>query len=355
MKIGSLPAFLGMALVAVMTVYGIFYAVMAKEKFDKVKHQLPQTEQARLSGVDAAAEKNAFGKLDVGLGFFDEVVHEVFGWAGQALYDFSILMCQVGTAISYVSVIAESSERFFGVPSKRRFEVLLIIGIVLSLLSCVKTLRGIAVLSLCGLLTYLFVFAALIWESTEKVRDGTFASSAVMIQTSKPNYCMWFGIVAFAFGAFPIAITVYEDMQMPRHFFRVCSLSFGMCFVFYTSFAMLGYLCYGVDTEDIIYFNFNKGSFFYSGSLLSICTVLLFTYVLQMVPAWKFAQSCVGETVPYMLVRTVSVAVTVVVAYLVPSTAVLVEVTGSFAAAVASLSLPPLVYLNMEPRPAWSE
>jgi len=357
-QIGWLPSFVGMLIVALMTVYGIYYAVMAKERFDKMQRDRQQVETAPLGGQVAEGVRQAVGSsksLDIGLGVFDEVVYEAFGWFGQALYAFSINMCQIGTAICYITVIAESAETLFGLQSGQRVGLLIVIGATLMMLSAVKSLRGIAVLSLCGLLTYLFIFTALLWESSKKLADGTFAETVVMIEKKKPDYSMWFGVVAFAFGGFPIALAVYEDMQKPRHFFRVCGWSYALCAAFYMCFALLGYTCYGTATNEILYFNFTQGSFFFYGSLISISLVLLFTYVLQMVPVWNFLQTCVNDSVHYLLMRAATVIFTILVAYLVPSTAILVEVTGAFAAAIASLCLPPLVYLSMEPRPAWSE
>lgn len=360
-KVGWLASVAGMAVVCAMTVYGIFYAVKAKEKLGDFHEAKAQAKaEARADRERNATETTPLQSpcasptyRGCGLGPFDPVVQEVLGLPGLALWAFSVNISQVGTAIAYITVILKSAESL-GAAHAHAFCAL---GILLMVLSTVKRLQGIAYFSCIGLLVYSFVLLGLIWESGQRVADGRFGASvhAVSLEASAHDIIGWFGIVAFAFGGLPVSLSIYEEMSKPEDFFKVTSIAFGICWAIYASVGALGYACYGNSTDTIIFFNFAPGSVFRVGSVTTVSVILILTYVIQMVPVYNFAQSVVGDYVHWLAIRLVIVAFTMVVAHFIPSTVTLISITGAFASAMSCFVLPPLVYISMKPAPPWHE
>merc|ERR1719265_279271 len=103
--------------------------ILAREKLDHPEHS-----------EDKPLMKNAPGRWqDVptfGLGSFDQIVGFVLGWQSQYLYALSIAIGQFATGVIYINVITETDD--LGMRSCG----LLVIGVVLSILSLVPTLRG---------------------------------------------------------------------------------------------------------------------------------------------------------------------------------------------------------------------
>mmetsp|Transcript_7543 Transcript_7543/g.21614 ORF Transcript_7543/g.21614 Transcript_7543/m.21614 type:complete len:418 (-) Transcript_7543:36-1289(-) len=366
-QVGWLPSIIGMAVVAAMTVYGIFFAVMAKHKLERnIGDKMEPTGSfgyaMDAAGRDPGSSPTPSEAADRhwGLGCFDAVVFEVLGAPGQALWIFSVLFCQYGCAIAYITVIANSAENFIEekpteTADPHRVPVLCVIGVVLVAFSMARRLRGVAYLSLAGLLVYVFIFVALLWESATKIHQGTFNRTAKVVRHEHSGFAEWFGIVSFAFGALPVALSVYEEMNKPHDFIKVTTCTFFVCWAIYASFGVLGYLCYGDETREVVIFNFTQGSFLRYGSELTISAILLLTYVVQMMPVFSCLQVFVGTAMHWMMVRTFTVVSTVVVAYFIPDTVTIISICGAFAAAVSCFVLPPIVYMRMEPPPSTAE
>lgn len=343
-QIGWLPSIVGMAVIAFMTVWGIFFAVMAKDLVDEgdKEHVCISDRKA-----DNAKDLRVGAGQVTGLGFFDRIVWQVFGPAGQLVCSLSIATCQFVTAAAYISLVVRSVLSYY--PDRNLYVVVLVAyGLVLLFLSAVRTLRGISVLSLIGLATYVLIFLALLATAVSGGRDSS-APASLMVKNEKPDFGRWFGISAFAFGAFNIAIVVHDDMRHPSHFFWVTSWAFAACWLFYSAFALLGYLVYGEYVKDIIYLSFPEGSFLRNASLLSICVILTLTYVLQMFPLFSSAEQLCGRNAHYLSVRAALVLSTCIFACMFPETTLCIEMAGAICAVISSFLLPPLVYLKLNP------
>uniref|UniRef100_A0A7S1M3I3 Amino acid transporter transmembrane domain-containing protein n=1 Tax=Alexandrium catenella TaxID=2925 RepID=A0A7S1M3I3_ALECA len=287
------------------------------------------------------------------LGFFDVVVLRVLGYPGQLLCSLSIAFAQITTVIAYLDTISDSIESY--VLQGQRSIVLALIGAVVASLSTVKTLTGVSYLSLMGLLTYLVIFIALVVEAFRYGFDGTLGDSTKALRASGRDYGTWFGISAFAFGGFAIAVVVYDDMKEPRHFYRVVSMTYLAVWLFYTAFALLGYFCYGEHTDEVIYFNFPDNSALKQICVASVCVVLLLTYVVQMMPVYSWAESFSKDIMHYAVVRGIIVLLTLVIALFVRNLVLTITIGGAVASAVSSFVLPPVAYLIVQPRAHWTE
>jgi len=338
-RTGLLSSLLGMAAVGAITVYGIMFAFAAAAKSEK-----------RRAPTEVTPLKVGAGQLGCGLGCFDAVVQETLGASGLALWASSVLCYQAGIGVAYVTLVSESMTESLGMG---RAHALGVLCVTLTVLSSVRRLRGIAVLSLAGLLVYLCVFLAL-------VRESVFRQRHAMLPTSTPLWgpldseglSAWFGIVSFAFCGLPIALSVHEEMERPQDIVKVACCSNACTWLVFALFATFGYLCYGDETADVIYRNFPAGSYERSGAQAAISVILLLSYSMQLMPVWNCIEARLGDSPHWLVQRTATVILTCVIAAVVPSTLVLIAVTGALAAALSGFVLPALVYMLSEPCPS---
>mmetsp|Transcript_86820 Transcript_86820/g.202051 ORF Transcript_86820/g.202051 Transcript_86820/m.202051 type:complete len:399 (+) Transcript_86820:122-1318(+) len=337
--VGWLPSLVGMALIALLSLQSIFFAVMSRVVLEKTQNDDEATPLQKLP--DSLA----------GLSCFDATVQRALGPIGLAIFMVCVALAQLTTVVAYLDVLAESAESY--VENDDRIRSLSLLGVVVCLLSLVKTLSGVSVLSYVGLSAYGLVFLTLLARFLCAVSTGTLGG-AVAVRHKNADYATWFGVSAFAFGALPVSLVVYDDMREPAQFFKVVAIAYVICWLFYSAVALLGFWCYGRSTHQVIYFNFESGSFGRNASLLMICLVLLVTYVLQMMPLYRCAEVFFEESIPYQVVRTMLVVFTLVVAYFIPSSTAAMTLGGTFAACISAFVLPPVVYLTVHPKPGWS-
>lgn len=348
-QVGWVPAVLGLALVGVLTVLGIFFAVFCKLAVDPERIPLDQMDRKQQARPPVSIGSETSG-VDTGLGFFDKLVGEVLGPTGKWVCSASIFLCQFATGVAYIACTVDSLEVYMPAVSHVRHYIYLGLFLVLTLLSSVRTLRGVSVLSACGVLLYLAILLALCCIAVQELFGGGFSDTiTAAVPPQQANYGAFFGTTLFAFGAFSVAIVVYDEMYEQRHFFKVCSLSYCASFLLYALFGTIGYFCYGAATEDIIYLNFPEGSLLRNGCVCCFCVVLSFTYVLQMYPCFNFVELAIGKA-HYMLPRVLLILASFLVAMSVPDTSFVIRVYGSLSAVISSFVLPTVVYFLVSER-----
>jgi hypothetical protein len=236
-----------MLMVAGFSMSGVLLAVMAKERLRaEVKpfqvEEQPVTEKSPLHGPDHGLVCT-----------YDVLIRDVLGVFSQHLFALSLIGGQFATGIVYVKVIAES----LGIYWRESFlATYLPIALVVGLLCMVEKLKGVTYLSMAALGTYAFIFAGLCTSFVQKDSEGTLGATTYMLSPRDRDYGEWFGMTSFAFGAFPVAILVYDDMREPKGFFKITWLSYGITWLFYTAFALLGYFSFGEGVSQVIYFDF---------------------------------------------------------------------------------------------------
>lgn len=341
-QVGWLPSVVGMVIVAVLSLCGILLAVAALARLQE-RREAESPERDALADVGEPEESYPDDAL--GLSFFHLLVGEVIGGQAQLVCALSFVVGQYATGVAYVDIVATNLVIVVaGGDDSARLGVLLALGALLALLSLTDSLRRVAYLSAIGLLIYVWIFVALICENIE---FGT-ADTVVAVRSSSPNYGCWFGLTSFSFAGLPIAMLIHDDMEDREQFQSVMTGSYAITWVLYSSVAMLGYLCYGTSSEGVIYLSF-KEYVFYQGSVLAVAVILIFSFVLQMMPLFDCAQKACARfpalaEIPRWALVIAVVGSTIFVAYCIPDCISVLDNVGSFAGVLVNFIFPALVY-----------
>jgi len=353
-KIGWLPSLLGLPVMALMNVYGIIYAVKAKQKYEAMQDK--RSEKGTSRGDESTylldGEQSPNGKKgESGLGFFDHLVGCVLGSPAQALCAGCILLGQILTGVAYVRVITESWAHLAKDDSPSAHRVYsMVLTVVLCSLTVAKSLRNIAFISGLGLLTCLWIIGLLMYESAEKLADGSLGTS-VRAFAEKPSFSAWYGVTGFAFANFPVAIEVFGEMKDKSSFVMVMGLCQTLVCSLYIAVGSLGYLCYGPVTKDFVLFNFPESTFVSISASVSLSAVLIFSFPVQMHPVYSCVQHFFEDRIHYVVLRCVMVCATVLVSSLFHETAYAMQVAGAICFGIPCLILPVVVYMVLERRP----
>lgn len=349
-RVGWLPSILGMLIVAIFSMSGVLLAVMAKERLRseakpfEVEGQ-PVTEKSRLHGPDRGLVCT-----------YDVLIRDVLGIFWQYLFAFALTGGQYATGIVYVKVIAASLGTYW---PESILTTYLLIGLTVCLLCMIEKLKGVTYLSVAALGTYAFIVAGLVMSFGQRDSEGTLGATAYMFSPRARDYGEWFGMTCFAFGAFPVAILVYDDMREPKGFFKVTWLSYGITWLFYTAFSLLGYFAFGEKVNQVIYFDFSAASIWRHASLVSIVVILAFSYVLQMMPVFTFAQTfCQRPESPfralhYSVIRFAINALGVIIAWLMPSVVSIIDTFGAITGVLSGMILPAMLFMKVSSREDW--
>lgn len=363
--VGWLPSIIGLGVVAFVTVWGIFFALQAREKLDAME-EAGRAEARTLSEGDPLINSQTCSWKDIpdyGCGFFDKIVGKVWGPAAQTVFVASIALGQFTTLVIYLNVITDNFDSYLH-GSISHFTIFIGVIFILGVFSLIPTLRGVTVLSAVGLAMYFFLFFGLISELAHKSAGGSLPADAVMVRPlAESSYGQWFGISCFAFSGFPIAQVIYEEMINQHNFRIVVSGVFASVWLAYSSFALLGFLCFGHDTNVLVYFNFEEGSVFRNGSSVALGCILCFSFIVQAMPVFNCSARVCEHTgiskamglagIPVLAVRWIVLAAVAVAAYAVPSVRVMMDTGGAVSGVLAGFVFPAVTFLKLSSGDEW--
>ncbi|CAO2035328.1 unnamed protein product [Urochloa humidicola] len=232
------------------------------------------------------------------------------------------------------------------VSGKQLFVVLVALGILPT--TWLRSLGVLAYVSASGVLASAVVVVCVLWAA---VADGVgFRAPGRMINVSGLPTAL--GLYTFCYCGHAIFPTLCNSMKEKKKFSRVLVLCFAACTLNYGSMAILGYLMYGDDVKSQVTLNLPEGKL---SSKLAIYTTLInpfSKYALMVTPLAAAAEErllAAGNKRRSfsILIRTLLVASTVVVALAVPFFGHLMALVGSLLSVMASMLLPCVFYLKI--------
>ncbi|XP_058083501.1 amino acid transporter AVT1J-like [Magnolia sinica] len=157
-------------------------------------------------------------------------------------------------------------------------------------------------------------------------------------------------VYAFCYCGHAVFPTIYTSMKDRSQFSKMLILCFAICTFNYGTMAILGYLMYGEDVKSQVTLNLPVGKI---GSKIAIYTTLInpFTkYALMVTPIAGAIEDQLhinNKRTNSLLIRTLLVTSTVIVALTVPLFAYLMAFIGSFLSSMVSMVLPCICYLKI--------
>ncbi|KAJ1419632.1 Amino acid transporter, transmembrane domain [Sesbania bispinosa] len=230
--------------------------------------------------------------------------------------------------------------------SGKQFFVILVALIILPTV-WLDNLSILSYVSASGVLASAIIILSISW--TASIDEVDFHQKGTLVN--------WNGIptsvslYAFCYCAHPVFPTLYNSMRNKHQFSNVLLVCFILATIGYASMAIIGYLMFGPDVESQVTLNLplNKIS-----SRIAIYTTLvnpITKYALMTTPITNALNDLLPRTyknrVTNILVSTVLVISTVIVALVVPFFGYLMSLVGAFLSVTASILLPCLCYLKI--------
>ncbi|XP_020591934.1 amino acid transporter ANTL1-like [Phalaenopsis equestris] len=157
-------------------------------------------------------------------------------------------------------------------------------------------------------------------------------------------------LFAFCYSGHSVYPTIYASMADKTKFSRVLFVSFAVCTINYGVMAVVGYLMFGQATKSQVTLNLPVENM---SSKIAIYTTLinpLAKYALIITPLVNAIEEWLQVSKSRfigILIRTVILISTVIIALTVPYFGYVVALTGSFLSSSATMVLPSLCYLKI--------
>ncbi|PRQ16254.1 putative amino acid transporter, transmembrane domain-containing protein [Rosa chinensis] len=221
----------------------------------------------------------------------------------------------------------------------------MLVGLIILPSMWLKDLRLLSYISLCGILSTIVIISAIVWVGIDEV--GFSAAGEIFDWKGLPTAL---SLYAFCYGAHPVFPVLYSSMKQKNHFFKVLLITFFLCTVNYMLVAILGYLMFGKNVQSQLTLNMSTKL----GSKIVIYTSLaapMVKYALIISPIadaiemnlpskWK-------SKLVWILVRTLLLVSTVVVALVFPYFESLTGLVGAILCVTISILLPCICYLKI--------
>lgn len=286
---------------------------------------------------------------------YPDIGELAFGAKGRMLIAFFMYLELFFVAIEFLIIEGDNLEKLFPKATFFRIAGLNIGGkqgfVILSALLILPTtwLRNLGVLayvSVGGVLASVILVFSVMWVGAV---DGVgFHERGVVVDWSGMPTAL--SLFAFCYSGHTVYPTIYSSMADKTKFSRVLLICFVIATINYGLMAVLGYLMFGQAAKSQVTLNLPVGKM---SAKIAIYTTLinpLTKYALIVTPivdAIEDRLQVSKNRVIGVLIRTVLVITTAIVALSVPFFGYVVALTGSFLSCNATMILPCLCYLKI--------
>ncbi|CAM0943127.1 unnamed protein product [Alopecurus aequalis] len=223
---------------------------------------------------------------------------------------------------------------------------IVVVSIVILPTTWLRNLSVLAYVSASGVIASVMLVLCMLWAA---VVDGVgFQGKGSMLNVSGLPTAL--GLYTFCYSGHPIFPTLCSSMKEKDKFSKVLIICFAACTINNGSMAILGYLMYGDDVESQVTLNLREGKL---SAKLAIYTVLINTfskYALMLTPIATTIEEKLlvsNKRSMSMLIRTLIVISTVIIALTVPFFGHLMALVGSLLGVILSMLLPCICYLKI--------
>ncbi|CAL9194371.1 amino acid transporter AVT1I-like [Musa acuminata AAA Group] len=212
-----------------------------------------------------------------------------------------------------------------------------------------RNLGILAYVSAGGVLASAVLLGSLLWAG---IADTGFHEKGRILDLNGLPTAM--GLFFMCFTCHAVFPTISSSMRDSTRFPKVVSISFVLCTINYALMAILGYLMYGEKLESQVTLNLPAGEPYTRIAIYTTLINPITKFALAMSPISGAIEQqlalCRGRMpgkMPSLLIRTLLLCGTVVIALAIPFFAYLMAFVGSFLSVVVSVLFPCLCYLKI--------
>ncbi|XP_072956447.1 amino acid transporter AVT1I-like [Typha angustifolia] len=284
---------------------------------------------------------------------YPDIGQHAFGSKGRNVIAFFMYVELYLVAISFLILEGDNLDKLFPgvsiefasirIQGKQLF-IILAAAIILPTTWC-RNLSILAFVSAGGLLASVILTGSLLWAGVAET--GFHQKGDVFNLNGLPTALGLYFVCFTGHAVFP---TIFTSMKERSHFSKVLLISSVLCTLNYGLTAVLGYLMYGKDLESQVTLNLPMSKIY---SRIAIYTTLinpLAKYALLISPITTAIEgriSVLGNRSVSLVIRTLLLISTVIIASSVPFFGYLMSFIGSFLSVMATVLFPCLCYLKI--------
>ncbi|KAI3784414.1 hypothetical protein L1987_43513 [Smallanthus sonchifolius] len=235
----------------------------------------------------------------------------------------------------------------FGIHVSNKKSFVIIVAAIILPTTWLNDMRILSYISASGVLASLIILGAILWVG---MFDGVgFQEKGRIINWNGMPSAI--SLYAFCYGAHPVFPTLYTSMRNKHQFSKVLLLCFVFCTITYASMAVVGYLMFGSKVESQITLNLPTDKRSSRVAIFTILVTPIVKYALVVTPIVNSIEerflSSFNTTKFSLLIKTILVITTVIVALALPFFGDLMSLVGAFLIVAASIVLPSTCYLKI--------
>ncbi|XP_061353331.1 amino acid transporter AVT1D [Gastrolobium bilobum] len=291
-----------------------------------------------------------------GLKTYPDIGQAAFGFAGRLGIAIILYMELFAACVEYIILISDNLSSLFPNTHMRfagtdfgTHQTFAITAAVLVLPTVwLKNLSLLSYISAGGIFATILIAFCLFWVG--EIQQVGFKPGGKVLDME--NISVSIGLYAFGFAGHAVFPNVYSSMKEPSKFPSVLYASFAFCLVMYMSVGTIGYLTFGDSVES--QFPLNMPKELYASKIATWTTVVtpLAKYALTLLPIALSIEELAPSPrlrshATSVLVRTVLVISSLVVALFVPYFGSLMALIGSFMSMLIALIYPCACYLKL--------
>jgi len=232
--------------------------------------------------------KNSVDSLKGRYVTYPDLAKEVLGkFAGVMLY-LAIVITSVGACSAYLSLcssllntVARDSVLYKDPDDGSNWIFIVMLAAPLVLLSWIRSFRYLSFTSVLG---DICLVVGMLCLYIEGFRNNSVDPSKNYPALKIETFPSFFGNAAFLFCIHMLILPVEQSMKKPQNFAPTASISFIVVTLLNVSFATVGYLLFGKDTENNVLDNLSDNPFVDTTRVLLVFD-LFFTYIVVLVPS----------------------------------------------------------------------
>ncbi|KAH6774529.1 Transmembrane amino acid transporter family protein [Perilla frutescens var. hirtella] len=289
--------------------------------------------------------------LDTNIRSYPDIGERAFGTKGRVVVSVAMNVELYLVATGFLILEGDNLHNLYpdigGVVIGGKQCFILIIGLIVLPTVWLDNMSILSYISATGVVSSFILVCSIFWAA---VFDGIgFREKGILLNYRGLPTAI--SLYAFCYCAHPVFPTLYTSMRDQKKFSKVMLVCFVVCTMTYASVAIMGYLMFGAKVDSQVTLNLPINGI---SSKVAIYTTLvnpLAKYALMVTPILNGLERRLLLRWPNrwvsMLIRTVLVVSTIVVALSVPFFAYLMSLVGAFLSVTASIIVPCLCYMKI--------